>query len=1446
VFSLQLKAQALVADFSANVVSGCGPLPVNFKDLSTGSPNSWTWDLGNGQFSNVQNPSTTYSIPGTYTVTLIVKNTANNTISSERKTDYIVVFPYPTAAFSSNLRLACAPSLIQFTDLSTPGQGSIAKWNWNFGDGNSSPQPSPANTFTQTGYYNVSLTVTNSQGCANTLSSIRYLRVVQGVQADFAWTQTSVSCSAPFAVTFNNQTSGPGNLSYTWDLGNGNNSNLPNPATTYPANTNYTVTLNAQSDLGCSQTTKKTVSFAAGNAVITGPDSACVNSLVSFANGSSPAPLSFSWDFGDGHVSAATAPGNTYTAAATYPVKLVNQYTTCVDSVIKNIKIVNSPIPDFGAIGSTISCKTSFTVNFHDSTAPGTVSKWQWDFGDGGSSNQQSPSHTYTTAGSFNVTLTAANGVGCSGTITKPNFVLIQAPTVTLVNPGIGGCVNTDSLRPLASVVAVDGIAGYLWNSGGGSPATSVLPAPAFTYPAQGSYNLTLTVTTTGGCSVTTTFNNAISIGDSTTPIFFATPTDACASSPITFTSPSSPVTEWLWDFGHGDTSQSAPPVKFTFRDTGNRAVSLTVINHGCAKTIKQTLVHIKPPIARFQYAIDCTQKLVVDFTDSTVIDPSLGATYTWDYGDFSAQVTYSGPPLPKPPPHSYAVPKTYIVSLTVVNGGCPSSYTQNIILAPQIADLAVAPDSPCRKMPFTASAIGSDPTAIAAYFWKIGGLGFVAGGRGYTTQVTDTGSYPIDLIIVDNNGCSDTASLHHPYSFQVTGPYAKYSLVGIGGCKNSPIQFLDQSTPYPGNPLIRWAWNFGDGGSDIVQNPTHRYTDTSFYLTQLNIQDSKGCADTYRDPVLVHITAPKAGFFAKDTLYCPNLPLPFTDSSKGDGLSWAWDFGDGGSSTGQNPVHPFTTNGNHYTIKLTITDSVGCADSMTRVNYIDIQKPIAAFTLDDSTAICPPLQTSFTPNGQYYDSLYWDFGDGTTSTLPVTTHFYNTYDTFTAKLILRGAGGCLDSASRRVFVLNPTAVTTFIYSPVRNCDSVLTNFTIVPPGFTRFTLAFGDTQSDNSGNTLPKHTYKFPATYSPQLILTDSTGCIVIIPGSPNVVVLGSVPFFTIDKHALCDSGTVSFSDFTISNDKPLNETWDFGDGTSTIQPNPAHDYTTPGVRLATLTVSTANNCIETFTDTVRVYQTPHPVFTITNPFCATAPLQFLGSITAPLVDSIIWDWNFGDGQGSALQNPLIVYPRAGQYSVSLKTSVLLGCSDTVSQSVVVHALPPIKGPATITTPLGFPVTIPFIYGNDIVSYTWTPAANLSCTDCPNPIANPIFKTEYTVTIVDSNNCMNTDSILVSTVCNGKNYFLPNTFSPNGDGVNDAFYPRGTSIFNIQSMKVFNRWGQKVFERRDFPANSPSDGWDGTINHRQAPVDVYVYIVEVVCENAQVIALNGNVTLVR
>jgi gliding motility-associated-like protein len=199
------------------------------------------------------------------------------------------------------------------------------------------------------------------------------------------------------------------------------------------------------------------------------------------------------------------------------------------------------------------------------------------------------------------------------------------------------------------------------------------------------------------------------------------------------------------------------------------------------------------------------------------------------------------------------------------------------------------------------------------------------------------------------------------------------------------------------------------------------------------------------------------------------------------------------------------------------------------------------------------------------------------------------------------------------------------------------------------------------------------------------------------------------------------------------------------------------------------------------------------------------------------------------------------------LQATNLFGCTDSTSKNLFVPPIPSITVAEDPVIPVTTGINLPITYGPEVVSYNWTPAKNLSCTDCPNPYANPKFTTTYTVRAEDKYGCANTAAITVTVVCNGLNYFVPNTFSPNGDGVNDIFAPRGVGS-RVNSMRIFNRWGEMVYERMNFLANdrTPTGGWDGTFKGKPASADVYVYIIEFVCENAAIIPVKGNVALVR
>ncbi len=149
-----------------------------------------------------------------------------------------------------------------------------------------------------------------------------------------------------------------------------------------------------------------------------------------------------------------------------------------------------------------------------------------------------------------------------------------------------------------------------------------------------------------------------------------------------------------------------------------------------------------------------------------------------------------------------------------------------------------------------------------------------------------------------------------------------------------------------------------------------------------------------------------------------------------------------------------------------------------------------------------------------------------------------------------------------------------------------------------------------------------------------------------------------------------------------------------------------------------------------------------------------------------------------------------------------------------------------------------------DIIKWQWSPPTNLSCTNCPQPLASGNKIIQYTGVASNAYGCSDSDKIIIKGACSSDLIFIPNTFSPNGDGINDRFFPRGPGIYLIKSMRIFNRLGQPIFEKTNFQADVESEGWDGTMNSKQLPEDVYIYFIEVICNNGTIITFKGDITL--
>ncbi len=1424
------KGQAPSANFIASQVSGCSPLIVSYQDLSVGNPTQWNWNFGNGNSSTLQHPTATYFTPGTYTVTLTVTNAAGS--HTLTRSQYITVFENPIVNFSGTPMSGCFPLRVQFMDLSSAGSGTTnIVWFWDFGNGNTSTQQNPLNTYTSTGTFSVTLRVTNDQGCSKVFTRTNYISVTNGVSAGFSHSSPTV-CRAPALINFINSSSGPPVLSYFWDFGDGNNSTLQDPVHNYLSNGSYTVTLVTTSTAGCVDTARQTITIGGITTSFSAPPQVCVNQVASFTNTSAPVPVSTLWNFGDGGTASGINTSHIYSTPGSYVVSMYNTYSGCTDSAFQIINVQANPVAAFTA-PVTSRCQPPLVVNFQDLSSGG-ATNWQWDFGDGNSSSLQHPTHTYTSYGSFTVRLIVTNGAGCSDTITIPDLVIIRRAIISIPGLPVRGCIPfTFAFNP--SISSVDAVTSYNWNFGDGG--TSALPNPVYTYNSQGTYTVRLIITTSTGCSDTLIVPQAVRVGSKPVAAFSASPIPVCAHQPVQFTDFSAPADEWNWDFGDGGTSNLQNP-EHRYNDTGYFDIRLIVFNNGCPDTLVRTnYVRVLPPVAQFNSTPDCSNRLRFSFTDVSVAP----LTWDWDFGDGSTSSAQN-------PVHIFSALGTYSVRLIVTNGGCADTIFHTVQALDEIPEIVADFITACRVVTVPFHATGINPANITNYFWDFGdGTTANSAVPDITHTYTNAGTYTISLTITDLNGC--TSSRTRTNYLRINGPVSDFSGSNVTGCTGLTSTFNDLSFTDGVHPIVNWQFDFGDGTVQNFSAPPflHIYSSTGMFSVKLVVTDASGCKDSITRANIVTTTDPVPDFSSSDTLTCPGAPVQFNNASAPSGLLYLWDFGDGNSSVHTNPAHTYTAAG-IYTVKLRVQDVYGCTDSLVRTDYIQVRLPVADFTTNDSISSCIPFNVTFTNTSFFYNSSFWDFGSGQgTSTQQHTSHYFSAPGIYPIKLVVTSPGGCKDSIIKNIYVYDSIGARVS-YTPNGGCKPLPVSLNIISNGpMDSYFWDFGDGNTMLSATPGITHTYNNFGDFLPKVILTDPAGCIIPLEASDTVFVIGATTKFGYDDSIFCDAGLVHFTDSTTFNDTITQYHWSFGDGGQSSLQNPSHYYNVPGLYTVQLDVETRSGCRDTLSKQNLIAVVQRPLIRISGDsvLCIHSSLDHTGLFIQPDTSVVTWYWSFPNGTTYSMQDPPAqTYHSAGLFPLTAIATNSSGCRDTSLLQIRVNPLPAVTMPSQLSIQNGYPITVPATYSSNTINWQWSPSTGLSCTLCPTPQAGPKSDTYYQVFFTDDNRCSNGAGLLVKVFCKNANLFIPNTFSPNGDGSNDIFYLRGRGLERVKLLRIFNRWGEVVFEKRDVPVNDPSAGWNGSFKGKKPMADVYIYQAEVFCENGELIRMNGNVSL--
>lgn len=1489
--------------FSASDTIGCVPVPVTFTNHSvpvSGTISAWQWDVGDGTFYSQQNPSHTYTLPGSYAVTLKATNTAgcSKTVS---KAAYINVGANIKPAFNYTGGEVCkGPARVSFTNL-VNGPTNLL-YTWYFGDGDSSTVVHPVHAYDSSGVYPVKLVVRNPLGC---IDSVIQNVVVSIMNHTASFIIPPTICQGAQAVFVNNST--PNSTSALWQFADGTTSTAIDGVKVFSTPGSVDVRLINTSGNCVDTVTHSVVISAKPKAAFIAnlPPPSCKLPVTASFSSSTPGIATYIWNFGDGTTSGGPAPVHVYTNYDTLSISLVViDSLGCTDTLVKPDVLALYPSRIAGFTGVPFSgCAPYLSTVLPDIISPEPVASYLWDFGDGNTSTAATPFHTWANPGIYDVKLSITTTNGCTANLTLAKAVdIAQRPVANFTAAPLIACANSDiSLTDQSTGL----VTAWKWDFGDGNTSSS--QNPMHYYIDTGSFDIIL-VARNRECSDTLRKVGYVYIR----PPIAQFRTDFECNKPLErrFTDLSKGATSWLWNFGDGNTSTLQNPVH-TYAGPGSYLVKLIVFNDTCSNEYKETVLVI---VGSTDFSSSDSMICHNTTTTFSIIQSGHHASsFLWDFGNGN---TYAGADTIAKT--NYTARRTYTVRLDVTDAlGCTTVVQKNLpidVLGPNAA--FTKPVGACINTPvtFSGTSVVHPSYPLVSHTWD-----YSDGTKRDTTTANQgshlfsaAGKFPIKLIVKDAYGCID--SLLRIDSIEITDPRAGFVVSDTVKCSQNDIQFTNIATGLD----LQYLWKFGDGSQITDPNPLHSYLATGVYDVTLTVTDKYGCTNSMFKNSFIRVVNPVASFSMPDsaTNCSPFVATMFNQSS--NYTSILWDFDDGSFSAIDSPSHYFNLSG-EYQVKLTAIGYGVC--TATAVKPLIIKGPRG--TIDYSPlALCSPGEANFVAHSVNSASLVWDFADGNTleTTDTTATHTYVAPGIFTPRLIMSDTLGCTVAVLGTKEIVVSKIATSIDTIASAYCDSAAINFIsnvlVDHDVVSSYQWTFDDGNTSNQVN--PVHTFNTPGTYDVRLEVVSVKGCrdtagiVVKVVESPQIGISGDT--------AICINETGVFAGLVQAGDTTgVKWLWSFGNGRSDTLINPSpQSYSSANTYPVLLQAVNSSGCIDTVNHSLIVHPLP-PVDAgldsiiclgetitlrpsgaaiynwVTNPrlSCSSCEnpvatavdtsnifwVNGISSAGCQASDSVIitvvhpvqittvdtdtlcngesyqlraegadkYSWSPSVG----LTDTAIADPVARPTSTTLYTVVgtdFRNCFyDTASVSMVVYPIPVFKisnGPIAASS--GTVIPIQSTSSPDIIRWRWIPSYGLSCVDCPQPVLTAGRDITYRVVVFNEGGCRSEETLPVTVTCNEGNVYVPNTFSPNNDGMNDVFFPRGKGLSTARSLKIFNRWGGVVFQRNNFLINDATAGWNGMFNNQPAPADVYVYELDVICENNQIINQKGNITLLR
>lgn len=1445
--SVNVTSNIAYPDVSSNAGSlSCSVLTTTVTASTPASPVSYTW-TGPGVVSGNGSATANVNQPGTYSYT--VTNTSNGckstgTVAVTQNTSVV------TASVASTNSINCNTTSAQVIASTTV---TPVSYNWS-GSGIVSGGGTPTITVNQGGTFNYTITNT-SNGCVTTGN----INIPSSTNAPVVGSSNGGNLNCNILTTTASATTVTSPVTYNWSgPGIVGSNTVSTISINQPGTYNYTVTNPAN---GCkttgaqviSQNTTPPATTASLTTIIT-----CTTTSGTLQGG----PLSgvtYTWT-GAGISSNPNLAAVTITNTGTYTLTTTSTVNGCTNTAVVTVTANLAPPQVSVNPDVTINCAVPSATLQGSSSTPGATFSWN-----PGGSSPTTATTVVNSPGTYTLTVTnPANG--CTSSAVQSVVQNTTAPTLTVNSTQTINCISTNAV--LSSTTSSSPVS-YSWTGPGiGNPAGSTPTNSATTVNVGGTYTLVIT-NTVNSCYTASVVSV---IQNTTTPLVTSSVSGiiSCTAAIVTASANTlaSPVT-YAWN-GPGIISATNTST-ISANQAGVYAYTVTNTSNGCFTT---GTVAISQNTTTPTLTVSNTQTITCSTPTVSITGSASPSTVTpvWTGGVCAGANSFTA---------SACSPGIYTLTVTDPINGCVTSKTVEVVPSTGVPAVTASSTGTITCTNTTVQVAATTTATPVTYAWS--GPGTVTGATSSTGTVSVGGTYQC---VVTNTltGCSATITTVVPSN--TTPVVASASSSGSITCSTQTLNL----SATPSGTTYGYSWS-GPGTiqNNTTSTPT---VDNGGVYTVTITNSTNGCVGNATVSVASNTIAPTLTLSpASLTTTCANPTVAINASSNaGTNATYSWTVPATGSLSNPNINNPIAGGSGVFTVQVTNTVS-GCTSATATMTLTADANTPTITAVADNTVICEGSVSTLTVSGADTYTWSTSQTVGTITVSPTSNTTYSVIGTNTTTgcsgianitvsvtpsptvninasslaicdgasttFTLTGATNYTVSAPNQTttntVVVSPTVQTTYtVTGETQNCTSNTTTITVDVNPLPLVTVSdattcagspvtltsnnadvynwtpTGETTNTISVNPTSSTSYSVTGTNT----LTGCTSTIVVA----NVTV-NDLPTITASSNPsiTCITETVTLNATTSGTTSITSYTWTLGNGITSLNQNTSNpSFLASGLSTGTytyvVTATDANGCVSPVASTtVEIIDAPNANFDLSDlSICQNAN----GSISVNTPQSgITYDWEI-NGQNFTNTNPLIipssVSGTTGTYTVSVIAS-LGTCTNTASNTLTVSALPTIAlvnytVSACENASAGLEIANP-TSGN---IYTWaynSTAVGTGTTYNINALSSSNIGT-YTASVVDANGCANSTVGLIDMMpCET---YIPEIFTPNGDGKNDGFVIKNIENYPNNKLKIFNRWGNLVYQKDGYL--NEFDGFANSgdqVGKNKLPAGTYYVILE-------------------